>query len=246
MNPPNLLTLSRIFLVPVLVVVLLTRFPGDMFGVSQQIIGVTLFLVAALTDYFDGWLARKRSEVTTLGILLDPIADKLLVSAALVSLVENHLAPAWAVCIIIGREFAVSGFRSIAASQGFTIPASRMGKLKMGTQVVAISLLILGSVQAGPPITTSALTGFRDAAMAIASTHTLHAGQLRILSYAAGRLMLWIVVVSAIWSMVDYFQKFYGKVRNRIEVRKRRKLLRRRRAKKQIVKIPGEAAEVSK
>lgn len=231
---------------PVLVVVLLTRFPGDLFGISQQVIGVTLFLVAALTDYFDGWLARKRSEVTTLGILLDPIADKLLVSAALVSLVENHLAPAWAVCIIIGREFAVSGFRSIAASEGFAIPASRMGKLKMGTQVVAISLLILGSVQAGPPIKTSALTGFLDAATTILSARALHVDELRILSYAAGRLMLWIVVVSAIWSMVDYFQKFYGKVRNRIEVRKRRKLLRRRRAKTPLVEAQGKAAEMTK
>ena len=109
MNLPNSLTLLRIFIVPLLVVVLLTPFSENWFGVPRHILGVALFLGAALTDFLDGHFARSRDQVTRLGQLLDPIADKLLISAALISLVENQLAPAWAVVIIIGREFAVTG-----------------------------------------------------------------------------------------------------------------------------------------
>jgi CDP-diacylglycerol--glycerol-3-phosphate 3-phosphatidyltransferase len=137
-NLPNGLTLSRIFLVPLLVVVLLTR------AERWEIFGGIIFAVAALTDWLDGFLARRRRQVTTLGILLDPVADKLLISAAFISLVQMQLAPAWMVVIIVGREFAVMGLRSIAVAQGVTIPASRLGKGKMTTQVVAILLLILG------------------------------------------------------------------------------------------------------
>ena len=149
---PNLLTLLRIFIAPLLVVVLLTKFSEDWVGVPQHIAGVTLFLLAAITDAFDGWIARRRGQVSRLGIFLDPIADKLLISSAFISLVENRLAPAWAVVIIIGREFAVSGLRSIAASEGFAIPASRMGKLKMFSQVVTIALLITSAVGGAPPV----------------------------------------------------------------------------------------------
>ena len=137
-NLPNALTLLRIFLVPILVVVLLTKFTG------REYVGLAIFLLAAITDFLDGWIARRYNEVTRLGMLLDPIADKLLVSCAFISLVELRLAPAWMVAVIIGREFAVSGLRSIAAQQGVTIPASPLGKGKMVTQVIAISLLILG------------------------------------------------------------------------------------------------------
>ena len=139
-NLPNALTLLRIFLVPLLVVVLLTKPPYS----GKEYVGLAIFLIAAVTDFFDGWLARRRKQVTKLGMLLDPIADKLLVSAAFISLVQLHLAPAWMIVIIIGREFAVSGLRSIAAQQGVTIPASPLGKGKMVSQVIAISLLILG------------------------------------------------------------------------------------------------------
>jgi CDP-diacylglycerol--glycerol-3-phosphate 3-phosphatidyltransferase len=137
-NLPNALTLFRIFLVPILVVVLLTKFEG------REYVGLAIFLLAAVTDFLDGWLARRYNEVTRLGMLLDPIADKLLVSCAFISLVELKLAPAWMVAVIIGREFAVSGLRSIAIQQGVTIPASPLGKGKMVSQVIAISLLILG------------------------------------------------------------------------------------------------------
>lgn len=143
-NLPNGLTLSRIFLVPLLVVVLLTRTE------RWEIIGGVIFAVAALTDWLDGYLARRRGEVTTLGILLDPIADKVLTSAAFISLVQMQLAPAWMVVVIIGREFAVTGLRSIAIAQGVTITASKLGKGKMATQVVAILLLILGKKFLGP------------------------------------------------------------------------------------------------
>src|SRR5688572_7915381 len=136
-NLPNALTLLRIFLVPFLLVVLLTKFEG------RETVGLLIFWTATATDFFDGWLARRRGEITTLGTLLDPIADKLLISGAFVSLVELGLAPAWMVVAILGREFAVSGLRAIASGQGIVIAASSLGKAKMLTQVVAASILIL-------------------------------------------------------------------------------------------------------
>ncbi len=135
-NLPNSLTLFRIFLVPFLVVVLLTKY--------SNYLGLGIFLVAAATDFFDGYFARRMNKTTRLGTLLDPIADKLLMSAAFISLIELGLARAWMVVIIIGREFAVSGLRSIAATQGVTIAASPLGKTKTVAQVVAIALLIVG------------------------------------------------------------------------------------------------------
>jgi CDP-diacylglycerol--glycerol-3-phosphate 3-phosphatidyltransferase len=145
MNVPNLLTLLRIFFVPVLVAALL----GDSdwlgrFLFSRETWALAIFLAAAVTDLLDGLLARRWGQVTTVGTLLDPIADKLLVSAALISLVDIHRTPAWMVILIIGREFAVSGLRSIAASAGYTIEASELGKTKMVAQVVAIALVIGG------------------------------------------------------------------------------------------------------
>jgi CDP-diacylglycerol--glycerol-3-phosphate 3-phosphatidyltransferase len=139
MNLPNSLTLARIFLVPIVVAVLLTLEIR-----VWALWGASLFLAAALTDLLDGYLARRRKQVTTLGRLLDPIADKLLISSALIALVQLKIAPAWMVAIIIGREFAVSGLRSIAAHEGFSIDVSPLGKGKMVTQVAAVVGLILG------------------------------------------------------------------------------------------------------
>ncbi|HEX7809118.1 MAG TPA: CDP-diacylglycerol--glycerol-3-phosphate 3-phosphatidyltransferase [Thermoanaerobaculia bacterium] len=172
LNLPNALTLLRIFLVPFLVVVLLTKFTG------REFVGLGIFLIAAITDFFDGWIARRRNQTTRMGALLDPIADKLLMSAAFISLVEMdpHHVPAWMVVIIIGREFAVSGLRSIAAQQGVTISASPLGKGKMVSQVIAISLLILG----------------------------YELGQFRVI----GTVALWAVMLFALASGVDYFMKF--------------------------------------
>ncbi|NLT67626.1 MAG: CDP-diacylglycerol--glycerol-3-phosphate 3-phosphatidyltransferase [Acidobacteria bacterium] len=144
MNLPNALTLARIFLVPIVVALLLTVEIR-----TWAFLGASLFLAAALTDLLDGYLARRRKQVTTLGRLLDPIADKLLISSALVALVQLKIAPAWMVAIIIGREFAVSGLRGIAAHEGFSIDVSSLGKGKMVTQVAAVVGLILGHKYAG-------------------------------------------------------------------------------------------------
>lgn len=104
---------------------------------------VAVFLLAAVTDLLDGYLARKRGQITPLGTLLDPIADKLLISAAFISLVDLHLAPAWMVVIIVGRELAVSGLRAIASAKGFILEPSELGKTKMVLQVVAITVIVL-------------------------------------------------------------------------------------------------------
>ena len=137
MNLPITLTLLRIFFVPLLVVLLFTK------GRNMDLWAVGVFLAAAVTDLLDGYLARKRAQVTTLGILLDPIADKLLISAAFISLVELQLVPAWMVVIIIGREFAVTGLRTVASAEGFVLQASELGKTKMVSQVVAITVIVL-------------------------------------------------------------------------------------------------------
>jgi CDP-diacylglycerol--glycerol-3-phosphate 3-phosphatidyltransferase len=146
MNVPNSLTLARIFFVPLLVVALVGKsvaIPVGGFVVTNEWLALAIFLAAAGTDLLDGFLARRWGQITTIGTLLDPIADKLLISAALISLVQVHAAPAWMVVLIVGREFAVSGLRGIAAAEGYTIKASELGKTKMIAQVVAISFLLL-------------------------------------------------------------------------------------------------------
>jgi len=178
MNLPNTLTLVRIFLVPLLVVVLLTQFAGrEIFGVAKELIGAAIFGIASITDWLDGYLARRRRQVTWLGQVLDPIADKLLTSAAFISLVQLGLAPAWMVTLIIGREFAITGLRSLAYTKGITIPASPLGKIKMASQVTAILLLILG----WRPLPWLAPIG-----------------------YAA----LWVVMLTAVVSAIDYYRRF--------------------------------------
>jgi CDP-diacylglycerol--glycerol-3-phosphate 3-phosphatidyltransferase len=178
MNLPNSLTVTRMFLVPLLVVVLLTEFEGRMIlGVRKEIVGAAIFAIASLTDWLDGYLARRRQQVTALGQVIDPLADKLLISAALVSLVQMGLAQAWMVAVIIGRELAVTVLRSLAYSRGLVIPASRLGKVKMAAQVVAILLLILGREQ---------LQQF----------------------VVLGEVALWVVVVTALASGWDYYREF--------------------------------------
>ncbi|MCD4748707.1 MAG: CDP-diacylglycerol--glycerol-3-phosphate 3-phosphatidyltransferase [Thermoanaerobaculales bacterium] len=137
-NLPNSLTVFRIGLVPILVVVLLTEIP------DREYWGLGIFLVATFTDFFDGLIARRTGAVTVMGTLLDPIADKLLICAAFISLVELDLAPSWMVTVIVGREFAVTALRMIALERGLPIAANNLGKVKMVTQVVAVSILILG------------------------------------------------------------------------------------------------------
>jgi len=144
-NLPNAITIGRIFLVPLLVVVLLTKFEGRLIlGMRKELVGAAIFGIASLTDWLDGYLARRRKQVTPLGQFMDPLADKLLITAALVSLVQMDLAQSWMVVVILGREIAVTVLRSLAQSRGVSIPASPLGKFKMASQVTAVLLLILG------------------------------------------------------------------------------------------------------
>lgn len=208
MNLPNLLTLLRIFFVPLLVATLLAddlsaRWQG-LIPAARDLSALAIFLAAAATDLLDGYLARRWKQVTTVGTLLDPIADKLLVSAALISLVETHNIAAWIVIVIIGREFAVSGLRSIAAASGYTIRASELGKTKMVSQVAAISLVIAG--RRWPELNELALIG------------------------------MWAVMLFGVVSAADYFRKFWRKVEIEIKVRRRRELLRLERTEQRLVK----------
>lgn len=178
MNLPNTLTVARIFLVPLLVSVLLTKFEGRLVvGLPVELVAAAIFGLASLTDWLDGYLARRRKQVTWVGQVLDPIADKLLISATLVSLVQLDLAPAWMVAVIIGREFAITGLRSIAYARGLAMPASPLGKLKMMSQVIAILLLILGWERAP-------------------------------LLLQLGQIALWVVLATAVVSAIDYYRRF--------------------------------------
>ena len=150
MNLPNSITLSRIVSVPLLIWILSPAFPVNhsthgMLGGEQELIASGVFILASITDGLDGYLARKRKQITTLGMLLDPLADKLMVAAAYIILVAYNprIVPPWIAVIIIGREFLVSGLRSIAASEGFTIEASEIGKLKTVIQIVSVVAAIL-------------------------------------------------------------------------------------------------------
>jgi len=142
-NIPNYLTLARIFAIPALVAVMLTNFEG------HDLVALAIFVFAGLTDWLDGWLARRKELVTVLGQLLDPTADKLLIASALICLVELRRVPAWAAVVIIGREIAVSGFRAMASSKGMNIPASALGKAKMGSESWVLGALILGPLYLG-------------------------------------------------------------------------------------------------
>src|SRR5438105_11168387 len=146
MNLPNALTIARIFFVPLLVAALVAESVSvRVFGmvITNEWLALGIFLIAAATDLLDGYLARRWGQVTTIGTLLDPIADKLLISAALISLVQVNAVPGWMVIVIVGREFAISGLRSIAAAEGYTIRASDLGKTKMIFQVIATSMVLL-------------------------------------------------------------------------------------------------------
>jgi len=176
MTLPNKLSLVRIFLVPVLVTVLLTRFSNPL--------ALSIFLLASLTDWLDGYIARRSKQTTTLGKLLDPMADKLLISSALISLVEMGLAPAWMVVVIVSREIAITGIRSVAASQGVVIAASKMGKYKAVSEILAISFLILGKIPF--PI---------------------------LGNFPLGHILLWVAMIMAIVSGIEYVIKFNQQVK---------------------------------
>jgi CDP-diacylglycerol---glycerol-3-phosphate 3-phosphatidyltransferase len=205
-NLPNLLTLMRIFLVPLLVAALVQQnfrvHWGDRLLLANDFFALTVFLAAALTDLLDGYLARRWKQVTTVGTLLDPVADKLLISAALISLVEIRLLPGWMVILIISREFAVSGLRSIAAAEGYTIKAGELGKSKMMFQVLGVGLVML----------------------------SIRWSDLR--PYALGAM--WAVVIFGLASAIDYFRKFWRKVDTSIKLRRRHELIMMERQKRRL------------
>jgi CDP-diacylglycerol--glycerol-3-phosphate 3-phosphatidyltransferase len=199
MNLPNSLTVFRIFCVPLLLAVLLTRQPNvTIWGVPMDfsVWGVMILLAAAATDWADGFYARRWKQITTLGMLLDPVADKLLISAAFISLVQMQLVSAWMVVIIIGREITVLGLRSIAGAEGFTIQASALGKTKMVLQVIAVCAVIWGAQQ-----------------------EPMH---------MIGKVLVWLVVLSALASAFQYFQQFWNQVDGRVKEGRRLRLLERR------------------
>src|ERR1017187_1454684 len=196
MNIPNLLTILRIFFVPLLVAALVQERVGLNFRgatITHGWLALAIFLVAASTDLLDGYLARRWRQITTIGTLLDPIADKLLISSALIALVQVRAVPAWMVILIVGREFAVSGLRSIAAAEGYIIKASDLGKTKMVSQVAAISCLLL----------------------------SIRYPSLQM----PGMLLMWGVVVFAMLSAFSYFRKFWRHIDKKIKNRRRRELL---------------------
>ena len=207
-NLPNLLTLFRIFLVPLLVAALVQQNFAIHWGrkllIANDFFALILFLAAALTDLLDGYLARRWKQVTTVGTLLDPVADKLLISAALISLVQTRLLPGWMVILIISREFAVSGLRSIAAAEGYTIKAGELGKSKMVLQVLGVALIML-SIR-WPELHRFAL------------------------------ITMWAVVIFGLASAIDYFRKFWRKVDMSIKLRRRHELITLERQKRRLTK----------
>jgi len=174
-NVPNTLSLVRILAIPALVAVMVTDFRG------HDLAAVIIFTLASLTDWLDGWLARKKKLVTVLGQLLDPTADKLLIASTLICLVELGRVPAWVAVVIIGREIAVSGFRAMASSKGINIPASALGKAKMGSESWIIGALVLGPLYLGK-------------------------------FYVIAQVGLWIALILAVLSAVEYFVRFGPRV----------------------------------
>lgn len=182
MNIPNRITVSRICLIPIFVLVMVLDFGwGDMtlLGATMPVehfVGAMIFIVASLTDWIDGYYARKHNLVTNMGKFLDPLADKLLVSAAFILLIElSDKVPAWIIIIIISREFAVTGLRLICAEQGEVVAANQLGKIKTWTQILAISLLLLNNVI------------------------------FEMWNIPADVIMLWIALVFTVWSGIEYF-----------------------------------------
>lgn len=209
LNLPNSITLTRILSIPLLIWILSTsRFRGT--GGEQELLASALFIAASITDGIDGYLARKRGQITTMGILLDPLADKLLIAAAFIVLVQYNpgLVPAWMAVVIIGREFLVSGLRSIAANEGFTIEASNLGKSKMLVQIVSVVAVILDHRWRQWPIY----------------------GDYYLPIHWIAVLSIWVMILLSLFSAADYFIAFWSKIdRQVVRSRKRSFVLSRRR-----------------
>ncbi len=200
MNLPNSITTSRILCVPLLIWLLSPHFPLRARPGAQEACVSVFFLLSFVTDGVDGYLARKRGQVTTLGMLLDPLADKLLVTAAFIALVQYnpHIVKPWIATVVIGREFLVSGLRSIASSEGFTIPASDLGKLKTVIQIVSVIAAVLDH-----------------------QWHVWHIGWFVIPLDSIAMAAIYFMALISILSAVDYFQAFWRKVDHAGEIRRR-------------------------
>ena len=210
LNLPNSITLSRILSIPLLIWILSSSHFSSVNG-EKELLASALFIAAAMTDGIDGYLARKRDQITTIGILLDPLADKLLIAAAFVVLVQLNpsLVPAWIAIVVIGREFLVSGLRSIAASEGFTIEASDLGKLKMVVQIVAVVAVILDHHWKEWPVYGHF----------VFPVHWIAFGAI------------WFMVCVSLVSAIDYFVAFWSKIDRRVVKRRRRAFILSRRRK---------------
>jgi CDP-diacylglycerol--glycerol-3-phosphate 3-phosphatidyltransferase len=212
-NLPNSITLTRIFSIPALIWILSTnRFNNT--GGEKELLASALFIAASITDGIDGYLARKRGQITTIGMLLDPLADKLLIAAAFITLVQFNpsLVPAWMAVVIIGREFLVSGLRSIAASEGFTIEASDLGKFKMLVQIVSVVAVILAHRWREWPV-------YRNYFFPV---HTI------------AWVSIWFMVVLSLVSAGDYFAAFWSKIDRHVVKRRRRAFVLSRRRKRDV------------
>jgi CDP-diacylglycerol---glycerol-3-phosphate 3-phosphatidyltransferase len=209
-NLPNSITLIRIFSIPLLIWILSSPRFSSVNG-EKELLASALFIAAAMTDGIDGYLARKRDQITTMGILLDPLADKLLIAAAFVSLVQLNpsLVPAWVAIVVIGREFLVSGLRSIAASEGFTIEASNLGKFKMVVQIAAVVAVILDHHWKELPVY----------------------GNYFLPIHWIALVAIWFMVFLSLASAVDYFAAFWSKIDRRVVKRRRRAFILSRRRK---------------
>ena len=213
MNLPNYITLSRILSIPLLIWILSSSRFSSQHG-QREILASALFILASITDGIDGYLARKRGQITTIGILLDPLADKLLIAAAFVTLVQFNpaLVPAWMAVVIIGREFLVSGLRSIAASEGFTIEASGLGKFKMLVQIVSVVAVILSHRWREWPLY----------------------GHYVFPVYWIAMVAIWFMVFLSLVSAIDYFAAFWSKIDRQVVKRRRRTFILSRRRKRDV------------
>jgi CDP-diacylglycerol--glycerol-3-phosphate 3-phosphatidyltransferase len=208
MNLPNSITMSRIVMIPLLLWMLSPHFPWRSAAGEQELLASILFILASITDGVDGYLARKRGQITTMGILLDPLADKIMVAAAFIALVgyNPQVVKVWIAVVIIGREFLISGLRSIAASEGFTIQASDLGKLKTVIQIIAV---------------VSAILAHR--------WHEWNFGPVIIpIEWIAVAAIYFATLVSTI-SAVDYFIGFWRKIDNSANDRRKSSILIRKR-----------------
>ena len=216
MNLPNSITLTRICSVPLLIWVLSSNRFTSVNG-EKELLASALFIAASITDGIDGYLARKRGQITTMGMLLDPLADKLLIAAAFITLVQFNprLVPAWIAVVIIAREFLVSGLRSIAASEGFTIEASDLGKFKMVVQIVSVVAVILDHRWQEWPV---------------------YRFYIFPLDWIA-RLAIWFMVLLSLVSAGDYFYAFWSKIDRHVVKRRKRAFILSRRKKRDVAAI---------